>query len=150
MEQKIADIALNHFKSGYNCAESVLLAFMETFDIKCKMAPRMASGFGGGISRTDHICGAFSGAVIALGLLSGRDKPDEDREKIYSKVSELEKRFSEEFGTIECTDLLGFDISTHEGHTAAKEAGVFQTKCSVFVQRSAEIISDIASRSTDN
>ncbi|MFA6448796.1 MAG: C-GCAxxG-C-C family protein [bacterium] len=144
MTKNIGDIAVAHFDSGYNCAESVLLAMMETFDIKSSIAPRMASGFGGGISRCGYTCGAFSGAVIAFGLLFGRDKPEDDRANSYSKVQEFDKRFVEKFGAVDCATLIGYSMRTKEEHDAAQASGVFKTKCPLLVRDAAEIAAEIA------
>jgi C_GCAxxG_C_C family probable redox protein len=145
-DKKIGDIAIAHFDSGYNCAESVLLALMETFDIHSDLAPRMASGFGAGMARCGYACGAFTGAVIAFGLLFGRDKPEDDRANCYSRVQELEKRFIERFSALDCLTLTGFSMRTPEEHEAAKQAGVWKTKCPAFVRDAAEMAAIIASR----
>ncbi len=144
MKKNIGDIAAAHFDSDFNCAESVLLAMMETFDVHCHMAPRMATGFGGGMARCGYACGAFTGAVIAFGLLFGRDKPEENRSMCYSKVIEFEKRFAERFGAVDCKTLIGYDMRTPEGLEAAKESGVWKTKCPEFVRVGAEIAAQIA------
>jgi C_GCAxxG_C_C family probable redox protein len=144
MDKNIGDIAIAHFECDLNCAESVLLALMEKFGVQSDLAPRMATGFGAGMARCGYACGAFTGAIIAFGLLFGRDKPEDSRINCYSKVSELEKRFVERFGTVDCFKLIGFDMRTPEGHSAAKEAGVWVTKCPVFVRAAAEIAAEIA------
>ena len=65
-----------HFNSGLNCAESVLLTLSGRLAGKNSVSiiPRIATGFGGGVGRNGDICGALSGAVIAIGLALGRDK----------------------------------------------------------------------------
>jgi C_GCAxxG_C_C family probable redox protein len=66
---KIIDSALSYFKAGYNCAESVLLAIAkDALKIDSDLVPRIAPGFGGGISRCGYVCGAVSGAVMGFGL----------------------------------------------------------------------------------
>ena len=140
----IGETAKSHFESGYNCAESVLLALMETFGLKCNMAPRMSSGFGAGMGRCGHACGAFTGAVIGFGLMFGRDNPEDDREKIYPKIVELEGRFIREFGALDCRALIDFDLRTPDGREGAKAAGVHQSKCALFVSKTAEMAAEIA------
>jgi C_GCAxxG_C_C family probable redox protein len=144
MDKNIGDIAIAHFDNDFNCAESVLLAMMEKFGLKSELAPRMATGFGAGMARCGYACGAFTGAIIAFGILFGRDKPEDSRMNCYSKVLELEKQFVERFGSVDCIKLTGFDMRTPEGHAAAKEAGVWATKCPLFVRAAAEIAGEIA------
>lgn len=40
--------------------------------LQAEFAVRLASGFGEGIGKTGCMCGAFSGAVMGLGLFLGR------------------------------------------------------------------------------
>ena len=53
------------FSSGYNCAQSVLMA---TIGIDDPAMLEMAEAFGGGIGDTQCLCGAIAGGVMALGL----------------------------------------------------------------------------------
>ena len=50
--------------------------------------------------------------------------------------------FRERQGSLTCRELLGCDVSTPEGATAAREAGLFQTKCVDFVRCAAELVED--------
>ena len=55
--------ARENFNSGYNCSQSVLLAYEDYLQEKGldpKTVLRMASPMGGGISRLREICGAVS------------------------------------------------------------------------------------------
>ncbi len=75
-----------YFNYGYGCAESVLLAIAEYQGIKSELIPRMASGFCGGMAHTNGLCGAVSGAVLALNLVHGRDNFNQSREKNYEAI----------------------------------------------------------------
>ena len=52
MIDQIARQSVEHFKSGYFCAESVLLAVSEHYGIKSSFIPGIATGFCSGTSRT--------------------------------------------------------------------------------------------------
>ena len=41
--------AVEFFKSGYNCSQSVVLAFADMYGFTQEQAARMAASFGGGI-----------------------------------------------------------------------------------------------------
>ena len=43
--------AVEFFKSGYNCSQSVVLAFADMYGFTQEQAARMAASFGGGIGR---------------------------------------------------------------------------------------------------
>lgn len=109
----------NLFLGGLCCAESVLKAIADLHSLKDPNIPKIATGFCGGVSRTSGMCGALAGGIMALGLLSGRSGPAEPKDQCYALVHCLVHRFREVFGSTQCTDLLGCDISTAEG------AGVF-------------------------
>ena len=61
------------FMEGYNCAQSVFLAFEDMYELDRKTALRISSGFGGGMGRLREVCGCVSGAFMAAGLLMGYD-----------------------------------------------------------------------------
>ena len=44
-------IATDNFRQGYNCAQSVLLAFAEEVNLDKETALKLSSSFGGGMGR---------------------------------------------------------------------------------------------------
>ena len=52
------------FKSGYNCAQAVVGAFADLYDIPTDVALRMSASFGGGMGRMRLTCGAASGMFM--------------------------------------------------------------------------------------
>ncbi|KYK33824.1 MAG: C_GCAxxG_C_C family protein [Theionarchaea archaeon] len=121
--------ASEYSESGYNCAESVLLGLSDFLNEPCDCIPRIATGFGGGM-KTGSVCGAVSGAVIAIGLHYGRKtaQDTEKRDLCYERVQEFLSAFKREHQTIICRDLLGVDITTEEGRTQYKK-GNLHKKC---------------------
>ena len=65
------------FMEGYNCAQAVFCAFRDQTGLGLEAAARLASSFGGGIGRLREVCGAVSGALLALGMLRGYDDPQD-------------------------------------------------------------------------
>jgi C_GCAxxG_C_C family probable redox protein len=116
---------VKYFDSGFNCAESVLLALSEVLNITNDCIPRVATGFGGGM-RTGNICGAVSGAIMGLGLHYGRTTAEEikKRDRMYAVVEEFVNQFQEKHKTIICRELLGVDIRTEEGRTHYKKGNL--------------------------
>jgi C_GCAxxG_C_C family probable redox protein len=143
MENTNGDIAVEYFAGGYNCAESVSLAMAGRLGISSELLPAIASGFGAGMGRCGRVCGAFTGAVLAMGMKLGRKNPEDDRAALYSAIAELERRFIEKFGAVDCNTLIGFDIRTKEGLDAARASGVFKTKCSEFVRFAADAAAEL-------
>ena len=63
--------AANNFREGYNCAQSVLLAFANQVGLKEDEALKLASSFGGGMGRLREVCGAVSAMFMIAGILKG-------------------------------------------------------------------------------
>jgi C_GCAxxG_C_C family probable redox protein len=135
----IAEVAASIFDQGYNCSQSVFTAFATQFGLDEKTALKLASPFGGGVARRGELCGAVAGALMALGLVHGADKPA-GKEEIYRLSQEFMRRFEEKNGSILCRTLIDFDISTPAGHQAAVERGVFKTICPGLVRDAAGIV----------
>ena len=97
-----------YFKMGYNCAQSVVLAFKDILGIDEKTAVTLVSGFGGGFGRMREVCGAVSGMTAVLSALEGYCDPGNDTAKmeLYKKVQALMKEFKEINGSYICHELL--------------------------------------------
>ena len=141
---EIIDKALSYFGSGYNCAESTLLAIAkDTLEMNSYLIPKIATGFGGGISRQGYVCGAVSGAVMGFGLKYGRNSPEELTAKTYRQVVEFHKQFQEKFGSIVCRKLCGCDLSTIEGIRKFREGNVHEQICRYLVSGAIEIFTSL-------
>ena len=100
--------AFELFKSGYNCAQAVAVAFCDLTGLTETQTARIASSFGGGMGRMREVCGAVSGMFMVLGLLYGYDDPKADTEKkqLYTDVQALAEEFKKDAGSIICRDIL--------------------------------------------
>ena len=96
------------FLGGYNCAQSVVVAFSDLTGLDESFSARMASSFGGGMGRMREVCGAVSGMLMVLGLLYGYDTPGDDvsKKQLYTVVQQLSGKFREEVGSIVCREIL--------------------------------------------
>jgi C_GCAxxG_C_C family probable redox protein len=127
-----------------NCAQSVLAAFSEEYGLTKDTAYSIAQGFGGGM-HINSVCGAVTGAYMALGLANpiSKDNPRQSMEKTGALVNEFNRRFKEKHGALNCTELLGYNLSIPEEAKKAFDAKVFDTKCSEFVKDAAQIVEDL-------
>ncbi len=108
------NITGQYFKEGYNCAESIFLAFKEYVDADDAIL-RIFTAFGGGHGRAGCTCGALMGAISIISLLTGRTSTnDEDKENCYSYSKEFHNRFVEQFKTSCCRALNTYDFDTRE------------------------------------
>lgn len=96
------------FLSGYNCAQSVLVAFSDLTGLDADFSAKFSSSFGGGMGRMREVCGAVSGMLMVAGLLYGYDTPGDDKAKKahYARVQYLAGRFRAEVGSIVCREIL--------------------------------------------
>jgi C_GCAxxG_C_C family probable redox protein len=138
-------IAVNKFKDGYNCAQSVLFSYSDKLGITGDLALRAACGFGGGMGRKQEVCGAVTGGILALGLMYGRGE-EEDNQKLeftYVKVRELIDRFNEKHDTVNCRELLdGCKLSTPEGQQRFNSEKL-KARCCDYVGDVVSILDDI-------
>ncbi len=96
------------FLEGYNCAQSVLVAFSDVLGLDESFCAKFASSFGGGMGRMREVCGAVSGMLMVAGLLYGYDEKNNDTVKKahYALVQELAGKFREKAGHIVCREIL--------------------------------------------
>lgn len=136
------------FRQGLFCAESVLQALAESQNIKNDLIPRIATGFCSGIARTDGLCGAASGAILAINMLCGRDDTTSTVEGNYAIVREFVRRFEAEFGSTNCRQLVGCHLGTPEGQTFFKENNLWE-KCLVYTREAGRLaVSSLQTRPT--
>jgi C_GCAxxG_C_C family probable redox protein len=100
--------AFDYFSTGFCCAEAVSKTIIDHFAEKPDDYPvNVASGFCGGIGRThEDICGALTGAVIAVGYLYGRTEKGKDISDASMIISEFRSQFIEAFGSTNCALIL--------------------------------------------
>lgn len=127
-----------YFKSGYNCAQSVVLSFSDIVKVDGKILENVSAPFGGGIGRMREVCGTISGMVIILGLVRNYDCSD-NRQKLtlYAEEQELAERFKTMHGSIICRELLDMASEKHED---PHMNNTHKHSCVQFVRNAIEIL----------
>jgi len=116
--EKIKKQVYHNFESGLHCAEVVSKTILDNFSKQSHPeAIKASSCFGGGIAGTmEELCGAFTGGLIALGVLLGRENPGETMAEGAEMAKKYKTLFMEEFGSVNCQTLLeGFDEENLKG-----------------------------------
>lgn len=136
---------VNSFRGDFNCAQSIFGSYCTKYGMKKDTAFKIATGFGGGMGRSQRTCGAVTGSYMVLGLKYGMDlKGNKNaRDVTYHYINEFSNRFKGEFGSLICKELLGCDFSTPEGKEYYEQNNFFETKCFQYVKKAAEILNDI-------
>ncbi len=140
---KYSEIAANNFKTGYNCAQSVFLAFAEDFGFDKETALKVSSSFGGGMGRLREVCGAVSSIFAIAGLKKGYTTPDNDeiKAKHYELIQNLAEKFKSKYGTIICRELLELPEGSDSPIPSKRTKEYYQERpCEAFVRYAAEII----------
>ncbi|MHA1909439.1 MAG: C-GCAxxG-C-C family protein [Candidatus Thorarchaeota archaeon] len=130
-----------------NCAQAIFTTYgvhMGLGKVDFDTCMKIASAFGGGINLTGNVCGAVTGALMALGLKFGGG-PQE------AEVAIVSTKFIDEFtslnGSIICReiigqdfdDLAGQDLPTEEDMQQAFDSDVFK-KCMKCVDDAARLL----------
>ena len=135
--------AVDNFKSGYNCAQSVFLAFAEDFGLDKDTALKLSSSFGGGMGRLREVCGAISSMFAIAGLKEGYTTPnnDEIKAKHYELIQSLAEKFKSKFGTYICRELLELPEGADSPVPSKRTEEYYNSRpCEAFVRYAAEII----------
>lgn len=142
MEERI-DKAVELFKQGYNCSQSVVAAFADMYGFTKEQALRMAASFGGGIGRMRETCGAACGLFMLAGLetgtIEGADR--EGKAANYALVQQLAKEFKKRNGALRCADLLGLSENAPIVSTPEMRSDTYYKKrpCVKMVETAARI-----------
>jgi C_GCAxxG_C_C family probable redox protein len=131
---------------SWNCAQSVLGVFCDDLGLDKKTAMKLASGFGAGMARKQEVCGAVTGAIMAIGLKHGQAREEDKaaKEAAYRLSREVLDRFQAEFGSCLCRELLpGLDLATEAGHQRYKAEGWSEKVCQPCVRFAVRVLEEI-------
>ncbi|EKQ52822.1 MULTISPECIES: C-GCAxxG-C-C family protein [unclassified Clostridium] len=139
----IRERAMDLFKQGYNCSQSVFGALCEECNIDFETALKLSSSFGGGMGRLREVCGAVSGMFMVAGMKYGYSDPKDSlsKAKHYKKIQELAEQFEEKNGSIVCRELLGLSNKKDNYIPEERTTEYYKKRpCSEIVGDAAEII----------
>lgn len=140
-----AELARKYFTDGYNCAQSVFLAYRDISNLDEKTAAIVAAPFGGGMGRLREVCGAVSGMTLVAGFLyPNYDPADSHSKKVnYAAVQELAEKFRQENGAIVCRELLGLVQKKDEPTPSPRTEEYYKRRpCAEYVAIAARIVGE--------
>lgn len=142
MEKRI-EKAVELFKEGYNCSQSVVAAFADLYGFTPEQALKVSASFGGGIGRMRQTCGAACGLFMLAGLETGctEGKDREGKEANYKVVQELAEEFRKRNGSLICAELLGLSKTAPTPATPEARTAEYYKKrpCVKMVEEAARI-----------
>ncbi len=139
------DIAYENFLKGYNCTQSIAVAFAEELGMEEATAARISSGFGGGMGRMREVCGTFSGVVMVISWLYGYENPKdlEGKTALYEKIRALADKFRAANGSIICKELLGLKQPEKSAVPEARTAEYYKKRpCPELCRFAADLIEE--------
>ena len=144
-KQKAYDL----FKEGYNCCQSVTVAFEDILPLSRQQLLGVSCGFGGGFGRTRNLCGAVSAFAIVMGLyLSHSDDPKIAKADMYKILQDMVAKFKERNGSDNCSQLLKEVKNLTQGYMPQERDDEYYKvrPCVKFVLDSVEIIEQCLTR----
>lgn len=136
--------SLKYFEQRFHCSQAVLAAFADQLGLAEEQALKLGGCFGGGMCKGE-VCGACTGALMALGLKFGQSEVEdlESRARTNDVTVEFLDAFRKENGSYLCRELLGCDLSTAEGKAYAAEHRLFTEFCPKMVESATGIAEKI-------
>ncbi len=137
-----AEAALAATRDEFSCAQAVFATFAREMGFDEHAALRTAGALGGGMARMGETCGAVSGALMVIGLRHGmtRARDTQQKDRAYAAGLEFVTEFQRRFAALRCKDLLGVDLSRPGGLQQARDSGVFEDRCPLFVAGAVDIL----------
>lgn len=137
-------LAIYYHDKQFNCAQSVFAALAEDVGLDLETALKISTCFGGGM-RCGEVCGAVTGALMAIGTKFGSAKENDMESKMPAYKMEVEflDKFKEKYGCLRCMDLLGYDTRDPEQAKKVSELGLRKTVCQNAIMDAAEIADNL-------
>ena len=142
-DEKVKELeeTLPSMTEGVNCCELTLTSVMDVLGVDNyklhNLAMPLAGGFGGYKSKEgwQGACGAVTGGCAAIGVIMGGEKRMDTptMNMAYLKAAKYATDFENQFGTVVCSGLCGYDFSTPEGMMDYMKSDTWATKCNKFV-----------------
>jgi C_GCAxxG_C_C family probable redox protein len=135
--------ALAYFSEKFNCAQAVLGAFAEDYDLDAESALRLAGGLGMGVRRGE-ICGAASGAALVVGLKYGQYLPGDEGAKANcaAKTAEFMEKFRARNGALRCAELLGVDVTAPDAKARIDALNLHNTVCTGLIESAVALLEE--------
>ena len=146
----LLDMKVNHYMEiSHNCAQSSFLALSEQFGLGNDEMVKALTPIPG-IAERGETCGAVTGALLALGLVYGRNNISDWQgyRDSLKPANEFCDRFEQELGSLMCRNIVksefGMELDLREKEDLEKfQAADPTNKCSRVVQTAVKIAADL-------
>jgi C_GCAxxG_C_C family probable redox protein len=153
--EKAYELGKQYEQDFRGCSQCVLAALQDVTGLRNDDIFKAATGLsGGGGSATDGSCGAYSGAILMLSRLWGRDRGHfDDTQNVRARTQQMVRKFHDhfiqEYGSVVCRDiqtkLLGrfYYLADPEEAEKFHNAGAHSVHCPEVVGKAARRMVEI-------
>lgn len=133
----------NMFQMGFDCSQIVLSEVSEKLGMSKEEARKVAACFGIGMAQ-GSICGAATGAMMAIGLRYGNYEPFQmdKKGKVFEVRDEFMRRFEQMNGKVICPEMLGKRIDTLNDLMTTFPTGLYKN-CPRYCYNAILILNDL-------
>jgi len=138
--------AIDIFRQQFNCSQAVFAAYRDANRMDEETALKLATVFGAGVGCTGSgMCGAASGALMAISLRHGRGDLASvaNRGNTYAMGRRFLEEFGNRMGSTTCETILGLNIGTPDNLARARDMKLFETRCVDAVRAASEILEEL-------
>ncbi len=136
--------AVERFLKSKNCSQAILETYAPAMGMSVELARRVSAALAGGMGMGAQ-CGAVTGALLVIGLKYGKTQDTDQKadQETFRRVEEFVKEFKARNKYLECSQLLGIDMSSSEGVQEAAQKGLFTKQCPKYLRSATEILDKI-------
>ena len=90
---------------------------------------------GGGVGRSQSLCGAANGGGMAIGLRLGQRGLARHKltKEARARAKDMMQSFRETFGDVDCSELTGHDLNDPDEYAKWKKSGLREERCVKYV-----------------
>jgi C_GCAxxG_C_C family probable redox protein len=149
--RQAVELARNLFLSEtntYGCAETSFVTLKMIYGLPQAEDSAAAMALNGGVAWQGEVCGALSGAGMALGLLAAQRIHEHHAAKRTARLllAEAVDAFQQEFHHITCRDLIELDIRQPEQHQQFINSGIWRDRCMCQIEFVVSYLAPLADR----
>ena len=138
--------AVELFRQQFNCSQAVFTAYRKVSVLDEESALKLSTVLGAGVACTgSELCGAVSGALLAISMHHGRGDIQSFKAKIktYGLANRFMADFKSKMGSCTCESILGLNISIPVNLERAKELQLFETRCLDSIKAASDILEEL-------
>ena len=149
------ELGKKYEKTYRGCSQTVIAALQDALNFRNDDIFKAATGLAGGAGITcDSGCGAYTGGILIIGSLVGRERnnfqdPEGIRFRTHQLARMLRDRFVQEYGSVICRDIQNkimgryYYLPDPDEFEKFKEAGASEIHCPEVVGKAAKWVVEI-------